>query len=100
MAPKSAKKHMKAEQNKKRNLQITADPTPCQTVSNHAPSLECQCSMQIKIFCGANNHFYLSKNSSLNHCHHPLLKSKDKLCGQGNMETGDIGAPLGARAYP
>ncbi len=46
--------------------------------------------MQIKIFCGANNLFYLSKNSSLNHCHHPHLKSKAILCGQSNMETGDI----------
>jgi hypothetical protein len=46
--------------------------------------------MQIKIFCGANNLFYLSKNSSLNHCHHPFLKSKAILCGQSDMETGDI----------
>jgi hypothetical protein len=46
--------------------------------------------MQIKIFCGANNLFYLSKNSSLNHCHHPPLKSKAILCGQSDMETGDI----------
>jgi hypothetical protein len=46
--------------------------------------------MQIKIFCGANNLFYLSKNSSLNHCHHPQLKLKAILCGQGNIKTGDI----------
>jgi hypothetical protein len=46
--------------------------------------------MQIKIFCGANNLFYLSKNSSLNHCHHPHLKSKAILRGQSDMETGDI----------
>ena len=90
MAPKDAMKRMKAEHNKKRKLQITTDPTPCKTVSNHAPSLECKCSMQIKLFCGANNLFYLSKNSSLNHCHHPCLKAKAILCGQSNMETGDI----------
>jgi hypothetical protein len=46
--------------------------------------------MQIKIFCGANNLFYLSKNSSLNHCHHPPLKSKAILRGQSDMEKGDI----------
>jgi hypothetical protein len=46
--------------------------------------------MQIKIFCGANNLFYLSKNSSLNHCHHPCLKSKAILCGQSDMESGNI----------
>ncbi len=46
--------------------------------------------MQIKIFCGANNLFYLSKNSSLNHCHQHCLKSKAILRGQSDMETGDI----------
>jgi hypothetical protein len=90
MAPKDAKKRMKAEKNKKRKLQTTTDPTPRKTVSNCTPSLKCKCSMQIKIFCGANNCFYLSKNSSLNHCHHPRLKSKAILCRQSNMETGDI----------
>ncbi len=90
MAPKDANKHMKAEQNTKRKLQTTTDPTPHKTVSNCAPSLQCTCSMQIKIFCGANNLFYLSKNSSLNHCHHPRLKSKAILHRQSNMEAGDI----------
>jgi hypothetical protein len=89
MDPKDAK-HMKAEQNKKRKLQTATDPTPCKTVPNCALSLQCKCSMQIKKCCGANNLFYLSKNSSLNHCHHPCLKSKAILCGQSNMETGDI----------
>jgi hypothetical protein len=46
--------------------------------------------MHIKIFCGANNLFYLSQNSSLNHCHHPCLKLKAILCGQSDMETGNI----------
>jgi hypothetical protein len=46
--------------------------------------------MQIKIFCVADNIFYLSKNSSLNHCHHPCLKPKAILCGQSDMETSDI----------
>jgi hypothetical protein len=31
MAPKDAKKRMKAEQNEKRKLQTTNDPTPCKT---------------------------------------------------------------------
>jgi hypothetical protein len=90
MAPKDAKKLMKAEQNTKRKLQTTTDPTHLNIVSNCALSLQCKCSMQIKIFCGANNLFYLSKNSSLNYCHHPCLKSKAILCGQSDMETGDI----------
>jgi hypothetical protein len=90
MAPKDAKKHMKAEQNKTRKLETTTDSTPCKTVSNRSPSLECKHSMQITIFCGANNLFCLSKNSSLNHCHHPRLKPKAILRGQSNMETGDI----------
>ncbi len=41
MAPKDAKKRMKAEQNKKHKLQTTTDPTPRKTVSNCAPSLQC-----------------------------------------------------------
>jgi hypothetical protein len=90
MAPKDAKKHMKAEQNTKHKLQTTTDPTPRKTTSNCDPSLQCKCSMQIKIFCGGNNLFYLSKNSCLNNCHHPRLKSKAILCGQSHMETGDI----------
>ncbi len=32
MAPNDAKKHMKAEQNKKQKLQTTTDPTPRKTV--------------------------------------------------------------------
>jgi hypothetical protein len=46
--------------------------------------------MQIKIFVSANNLFYLSKSSSLNHSHHHHLKSKAILREQSNMETGDI----------
>jgi hypothetical protein len=91
MAPNDAKKRMKAEQNKKYKLQTTTDPTPCKSVSNRAPSLKSKCSMQINRFCGANNLFYLTKNSSLNHCHHPCLKAKPILCGQSNMETDDNG---------
>jgi hypothetical protein len=46
--------------------------------------------MHIKIFFSANNLFYLSKSRYLNHCHHPRLKSEAILCGQSDMETGDI----------
>jgi hypothetical protein len=60
MALKDAMKPMKAEHNKKCKLQITTDPNPRKTVSNYTSSLECKCSMQIKILCGANNLFYLS----------------------------------------
>jgi hypothetical protein len=49
--------------------------------------------MEVKIFCGANNLFYLSKNSSLNHRHHPHLKSKAILRGQSDMETDNIDIP-------
>jgi hypothetical protein len=90
MAPKDAKKHMKTEQSMKCKLQTTTDPTPRKTVSNHASSLHHKCSLQIKIFVGADNLFYLSKSSSLNHCHYSCLKSKAILCGQSDMETDDI----------
>jgi hypothetical protein len=41
MAPKDAKKRMKAEQNKKHKLQPTINPAPHITISNCAPSLQC-----------------------------------------------------------
>jgi hypothetical protein len=92
MAPKDAKKHTKAEHNKKCKLQTTTELTPCKTVSYCTPSSSHKCSIHIKIFVGANNLFYLSKSSNLDNCHHPRLKSEAILCRQSNMETGDIDA--------
>jgi hypothetical protein len=50
MAPKDAKKCMKAEQNKICKLQTTTDLTPCKTVSNHSPSLHCKVPCKSKYF--------------------------------------------------
>ncbi len=46
--------------------------------------------MQIIIFLGQDNHFYLSPKSSLNHCHHPAFKADAILRGQNDMEQGDL----------
>ncbi len=46
--------------------------------------------MNIKIFLGLDNNFYLAKNSCLRHCHHPCQKSEVILCGQKDMDQCDI----------
>jgi hypothetical protein len=66
------------------------DPTPQKTVSRQAPSINQKCSMTMTIFLGLDYHFYLSKNSCLNHCNHPRQKSEAILCGQKDMDTCDI----------
>jgi hypothetical protein len=74
---------------KKRKLRET-DWTPWKTVSRQAPSINQKCSMTITIFLGLDNHFYLSKNSCLDHCYHPCQKSESNLHGQKDMDTGDF----------
>jgi hypothetical protein len=60
------------------------------TVSRQAPSIEKKCSMQIKIFLGLDNHFYLTKTSCLHHSHHLHLKSEAISCGKHDMKKSDI----------
>jgi hypothetical protein len=91
MAPKEAKKCMKASKHKKRNLmQTTMGPTPRKTVSHQAPSIGLKCQMQIVIFFGNNNHFYMLTKSNLNHSHHHRLKSEAILHGQSDLGSGEI----------
>jgi hypothetical protein len=88
MATKEVKNHMICENYKKHKLKET-DPTPRKTVSRQAPSINQKCSTTITIFLGLDNHFYLSKNSCLNHCYHPRQKSESILRGQKDTDTGD-----------
>ena len=91
MAPKEAKKRMKASEDKKRKLlQISSGPTPRKTVSHRAPSIGLKCQMQIVIFLGNNNRFYISTKSNLNHSHHPSLKSEAILRGQSDLVSSEI----------
>jgi hypothetical protein len=46
--------------------------------------------MQIIIFLGQDDHFYLSTKSCLNHRHHPALKADAILRGQNDMEQVDL----------
>jgi hypothetical protein len=86
MAPKEAKKQMKASKYKKRKLlQTTMGPTPRKTVSHQAPSIGLKCQIQVVIFLGNNNLFYISTKSNLNHSHHPLLKSEAILRVQSDL---------------
>jgi hypothetical protein len=77
IATKEAIKRMKASKHKKHKLlQTTMGPTPCKTVSHQAPSIELKFPLQIVIFVGNNNLFYISTKNNLNHSHHPRLKSE------------------------
>jgi hypothetical protein len=51
------------------------------------------CSMQIKIFLGLDNHFYLATTSCRHHSHHPCLKSEAISCGKHDMDKSDIDLP-------
>jgi hypothetical protein len=46
--------------------------------------------MQIRIFLGLDNRFYLATTSCLHHSHHPRLKSQAISCGQNDMDKCDI----------
>ncbi len=59
-------------------------------VSSRSPLSDLKCPMQIIIFLGQDDHFYLSTKSSLNHCHHPALKADAILHGQNDLEQGDL----------
>jgi hypothetical protein len=60
------------------------------TVSSRSPSSDLKCPMQLIIFLGQDDRFYLSTKSSLNHCHHPALKADAILHGRNDMEQGDL----------
>ncbi len=63
---------------------------PRKTVSLRDPSSDKKCPMKIIIFLGQDDRFYLSKSSCLHHLHHPRLNSEAVICGQRDMEEGDI----------
>jgi hypothetical protein len=60
------------------------------TVSSRAPTFEKKCPMQIIIFLGQDDQFYLSTKSCLQHPYHPFLKADAILYGQSDMEQADI----------
>ncbi len=60
------------------------------TVSTRSPLSDLKCSMQIIIFLGQDDCFYLSTKSCLNHLHHPALKADAILHGQNDMEQVDL----------
>ena len=60
------------------------------TVSTRSPSSDLKCTMQIIIFLGQDDRFYMSTKSSLTHRHHPALKADAILRGHNDMEQGDL----------
>ncbi len=55
------------------------------TASSRSPLSDLKCPMQIIIFLGQDDCFYLSTKSSLNHCHHPALKADAILRWSGSI---------------
>ena len=88
MASKKTKQSL-VNHNKKRSRDLNA-PEVRRTVSSRAPSHDKKCPMQLIIFLGRDDRFYLSTNSCLDHRHHPPLKSEAILRGQKSMEQGDL----------
>ena len=75
------------------NKQRPRDPNVLdirRTVSSRSPSTDRKCPMQIIIFLGQDDCFYLSTKSCLNHRHHPALKAEAILRGHTDMEQGDL----------
>jgi len=60
------------------------------TVSTRSPSSDLKCTMQIIIFLGQDDCFYLSTKSCLTHRHHPALKADAILRGHNDTEQGDL----------
>ncbi len=60
------------------------------TVSTRSPLSDLKFPMQIIIFLGQDDCFYMSTKSCLNHRHHPALKADAILRGQNDMEQVDL----------
>ncbi len=88
MASKETQQNsIKANQNWPKDL---GEQVQRKTVSSRAPTFETKCPMQIIIFLGQDDHFYLSTKSCLEHCYHQFLKADAILCNQSDMEQGNI----------
>jgi hypothetical protein len=81
------RKLIKANQNRPKDL---SEQVQRKTVSSRSPTFETKCPMQIIIFLGQDDHFYLSTKSCLEHHYHPFLKADAILCRQSDMEQGNI----------
>jgi hypothetical protein len=88
MASKETQRKLtKANQNQPKDL---SEQVQMKTVSSRAPTFETKCPMQIIIFLGQDECFYLSTKSCLEHCYHPFLKADAILCRQSDMEQGNF----------
>jgi hypothetical protein len=81
------RKLIKENQNLPKDLCVEVQ---MKTVSSRAPTFEKKCPMQIIIFLGQDDQFYLSTKSCLQHRYHPFFKADAILCGQSDMEQADI----------
>ena len=88
MASKNTKRKLINE--KKKQLKDPNIIDVRRRVSTRSPSSDLKCPMQITIFLGHDDRFYLSTKSCIRHLHHPALKADAILRGQNNMEQVDL----------
>ena len=60
------------------------------TVTQRAASSDRTCPMKIIVFLYHDNHWYLSKKSTLSHRHHPPLDSAATLHSEKNLSLKDL----------
>jgi hypothetical protein len=60
------------------------------TVAQRAASSDRTCPMKVIVFLYHDNHWYLSKKSTLSHRYHPPLDSAATLCSEKNLSFKDL----------
>ena len=60
------------------------------TVTQRAASSDRTCPMKVIVFLYHDNHWYLSKKSTLSHRHHPPLDSAATLRSEKNLSLKDL----------
>ena len=60
------------------------------TVTQRAASSDRTCPMKVIVFLYHDNHWYLSKKSTLSHRHHPPLDSAATLCSEKDLSLTDL----------
>ncbi len=60
------------------------------TVTQRAAFSDRTCPIKVIVFLYRDNHWYLSKKSTLSHRHHPPLDSAATLCSEKNLSLKDL----------
>jgi hypothetical protein len=90
MDSKTKKRHCKNKIIEKVKLKSKRSEHGRRTVTQRAASSERSCPMKLVIFLYHDNHWYLSKESTLSHRHHPPLDSAAKLSSEKDLSLTDL----------